>query len=94
MYGEVGLRLREIAQVSFSVAVAILFKHGVTNHRDATLGLDMGVILIVCDEADTRVVPDVFGVFGQGADEDKQATIVIDQIRRDGAEGVTIEFLR
>ena len=54
----------------------------------------MRVALVMGDQADARIVPDVFGVFGEGADKDEQAAIVIHQIGCDRAERVTIEFFR
>jgi hypothetical protein len=53
----------------------------------------VGVFLIVGDQADTRFVQYVFSVFRQSADENEQATIVIDQILGDGAKRMPKEFL-
>ena len=52
----------------------------------------MRVALVVGDQADTGVMQDVFGVFGERADQYQQAAVVIRQIRRDRAERIAVEF--
>ena len=44
------------------------------------------------DQAHTRVKLDVPGMLRQRTDQNEQATIMIHQIRNDGAERMTIEF--
>ena len=94
VHGEVSLRFREIAQIAQAGLFSIRLQLGVANYCHTPLGLDMRVALVMGDQADARVVPDVFGVFGEGADKDEQAAIVIHQVRRDRAERITIEFFR
>ena len=90
----IGLCFWEIAQVTLSCELASCEQGGSADQGDAPLRLDVRVFLIVCDEADARIMLDVLGVFRQRADEDEQAAVVIHQIRRDGAERVAVEFFR
>src|SRR5450759_1284074 len=94
MHPEVSSCLRKMAQITQSGLLAIRLRLSLANHSHPPLDLDARVALILCDQADARVMPDVFGVFGEGADENQEAAIVIYQIRRDRTERVAVEFFR
>jgi hypothetical protein len=64
-----------------------------TYNSDAPLGLDVQVVLVVCDEAHAAIMLDILGMFRQRADEDEQTTVVIHQIGSNGTERMAIEFL-
>jgi len=49
---------------------------------------------IVCQQADTWVGRDILGMFGQRADEDYWACLMIQYKRGNRAEWVAIEFFR
>src|SRR5665647_2432860 len=72
VHREVGLCLREIAQIARPDSLAVGLRHRVPKCCHASLGLDMRVALVVGDEDDTGVMLDVFGVFGECADKYQQ----------------------
>ena len=94
MHREVSLRFREIALISKCGLFAVSFRRSVADHGDATLRLDMRIVLVMRNQTDTRVVQDIFGVFGEGADEYQQAGVVIHQIGCNRAERIAVKFFR
>ena len=86
--------LREVAQPALGIGFASCQRFGVADDRHAPLSLDARIVLVVRDQADARVIQEIFRVFRQPGDEQQHAAVMVGQVRRDRTERVAVEALR